>query len=169
MERYDCYDCIHCGACSDAGDPGISCLKEDVSKCKHFAIKADFVKVVRCKDCKYSNDDGTICRYSVGIAVEPEHFCSYGEMREKEFDYGIVVYKHRFNMTRSLDDYKETTINKCIRIGLELKYKTMACDNLVYEMQIVYKDEDDKLQCLCLDLHDWTIAIKHIGNMQCNV
>lgn len=47
-------------------------------------------------------------------------------MNEKEFDYGIVVYKHRFNMTRSLDDYKEITLNKCIRIGLELKYKTMA-------------------------------------------
>lgn len=38
-----------------------------------------------------------------------------------------------------------------------------------YEMQIVYKDESDKLQCLCLDLHDWTIAITHIGNMQCNI
>lgn len=90
-------------------------------------------------------------------------------MNEKEFEYGIVVYKHRFNLTRSLDDYKETTLNKCIRIGLELKYKTMACDKLVYEMQLVYKDEKDKLQCLCLDLHDWTINIKHIGNMQCNI
>ena len=38
--------------------------------------------ICRCKDCQYSNDDGTICRYSVGRAVEPEHFCSYGE-REK--------------------------------------------------------------------------------------
>ena len=65
-------------------------------------------------------------------------------MSEKEFDYGTVVYKHRFNMTRSLDDYKETILNKCIRIGLELKYKTMACDKLVYEMQIVYKDEKKK-------------------------
>lgn len=93
----------------------------------------------------------------------------WGEVSKKEFDYGKVVYKHRFNMTRSLDDYKETTLNKCIRIGLELKYKTMACDKLIYEMQIVYKDENDKLQCLCLDLHDWIVAIKHIGNMQCNI
>ena len=93
----------------------------------------------------------------------------WGEVNKIDFEYGIVVYKHRFNMTRSLDDYKETTINKCIRISLELKYKTMACDKLVYEAQIVYKDENDKLQCLCLDLHDWTIAIKHIGNMQCNI
>ena len=47
-------------------------------------------------------------------------------MNEKEFEYGIIIYKHRFNMTRSLDDYKETTLNKCIGIGLGLKYKTMA-------------------------------------------
>lgn len=40
---------------------------------------ADVVEVVRCKDCKYSNEDGTICRYSVGRAVDPEHFCSYGK------------------------------------------------------------------------------------------
>lgn len=83
-------------------------------------------------------------------------------MSEIDFDYGIVVYKHRFNLSRSLDDYEETTLNKCIRMGVELN-KTMAY------VQIVYKDENDKLQFLCLDLHDWTIAIKHIGNMRCNI
>lgn len=44
----------------------------------------DAAPVVRCKDCKYSNDDGTICRYSVGRAVEPEHFCGYGERKVSE-------------------------------------------------------------------------------------
>ena len=38
--------------------------------------------ICRCKNCKHSNEDGTICRYSVGIAVEPEHFCSYGEPKD---------------------------------------------------------------------------------------
>lgn len=90
-------------------------------------------------------------------------------MDKCDFDYGILIYKHRFNISHSLDDYREIVLNKCILIGVELKYKTMACDKLVYEMQIVYKDENDKLQCLCLDLHDWTINIKHIGNMQCNI
>ena len=46
------------------------------------------------------------------------------------FDYGIIEFKHRFNMTRSLDDYKVTTLNKCIRMGIEYKYYTMARDNL---------------------------------------
>lgn len=44
MKKFTCYDCIHCGACSDAGDSGYSYLKEDVSKCKHFKNKADFVE-----------------------------------------------------------------------------------------------------------------------------
>ena len=39
-----CYDCIHCEVCSDAGDSGFSCLKENVSKCKHFKNKADFLE-----------------------------------------------------------------------------------------------------------------------------
>ena len=43
---------------------------------------ADVVEVVRCKDCKHSNDDGTICRYSIGRTVEPIHFCSYGERKD---------------------------------------------------------------------------------------
>jgi hypothetical protein len=43
---------------------------------------ADVVEVVRCEKCKHANDDGTICRYSVGRAVEPEHFCSYGKRRD---------------------------------------------------------------------------------------
>ena len=40
-----CYDCIHCDACSDTGDAGVSSLKEDVSKCKHFKNKKDFTIV----------------------------------------------------------------------------------------------------------------------------
>lgn len=90
-------------------------------------------------------------------------------MSEKEFDYGIVVYKHRFSIKRSLDDYEEITLNKCIRMGIEYKYKTVACDKLIAEMQIIYRDENNKTHCLCLDLHDWTFNIKHIGNMMCNL
>ena len=86
-----------------------------------------------------------------------------------DFDYGIVIYKHRFSINRSLDDYGETILNKCIRMGIEYKYKTMACDKLIAEMQVLHRDENGKLQCLCLDLHDWTFSIKHIGNMQCNL
>ena len=81
------------------------------------------------------------------------------------FEYGIVTYKHRFSINRSLDDYKETTLNKCIRIGLVLKYYTMAKNKLIHELQILYKDENNELQCVCLDLKEYTVTIKHKGNM----
>ncbi len=87
------------------------------------------------------------------------------EEKKFDFDYGVVTYKHRFSINRSLDDYVETTLNKCIRMGLVYIYKTMACDKFVAEMQIVYKDLDNKLQCLCLDLYNWTFKIEHKGNM----
>ena len=84
---------------------------------------------------------------------------------KKEFDYGIVVYKHRFNLTRSLDDYVETILNKVIRIGLVYKYKLYGWKELFAEMQILYRDENNVCQCLCLDLHDYTFVIKHKGDM----
>lgn len=83
-----------------------------------------------------------------------------------EFDYGVVVYKHRFSINRSLDDYQTITLDKCIRMGIEYKYKTMARDILIPEMQICYKDENNVLHCLCEDLHDFTFSIKHKGDMQ---
>lgn len=83
-----------------------------------------------------------------------------------EFDYGVVTYRHRFSLKCSLDDYEEKTLNKCICMGIEYKYITMACDKLVAEVQICYKDEDDKLQCLRKDLRDFTFSIKHKGDMR---
>ena len=78
-----CYDCIHCDACSDAGDGGFSCLKEDVTKCKHFKNKADFVEVVRCKDCKHYDMNHHICLLSSAMFVTyMDRFCWYGERME---------------------------------------------------------------------------------------
>ncbi len=88
------------------------------------------------------------------------------EEKEFNFDYGVVIYKHRFSINRSLYDYKENILNKCICMGIVYKYKTMACDKLITEMQICYKDKNNELQCLCLDLHDWTFEIKHKGDMR---
>ncbi len=80
------------------------------------------------------------------------------------FDYGIIVYKHRFSVNTSLDDYKSTVIYKVIRIGVELKYTTMEKSKLKYEMQIVYKDNNDNLECLKLDLEDYTVEILNTGD-----
>lgn len=82
-----------------------------------------------------------------------------------KFEYGYIVYERRFTLDLPLDAYVETALNKCIRMGIEYKYKTVACDKLIAEMQILYRDEFDKVQCLCLDLHDYTFTILHKGDM----
>lgn len=92
-----CYDCIHCGACSDAGDSGFSSLKEDVRECKHFKNKADFVEVVRCKDCKHWNEIEMQCENdyvvtdneggaSFSLNFYLDDFCSYGTQKERGGD-----------------------------------------------------------------------------------
>ncbi len=40
------------------------------------------INIVRCRNCCYANDDGTICRYGVGNSVKPDHFCANGELRD---------------------------------------------------------------------------------------
>lgn len=90
-----------------------------------------------------------------------------GNMKEKnEFDYGIIVFKHRFAISRALDCYDETVLSKCIRTGVEYK---ICGSGLIAEMQIVHKDGDGKLQCTRLNLHDWTIRVKYVGDMQCEL
>ena len=105
--------------------------------------------------------------------LDKNKICKKDDIRIKKviqdnftFEYGIVVFKHRFSINRSLDDYEETILDRCIRIGIEHKYYTMAHDKLITELQIVYKDENNKLQCLKKDLKEWTFEIKHKGNMQ---
>ena len=46
--------------------------------------EADVVEVVRCKDCLYANEYGTICHYGVGRDVKPDHFCGDGERRKEK-------------------------------------------------------------------------------------
>ena len=72
----------------DKGDLLVGNNAEWAKEILYRTPAADVAEVVRCKDCKHSNDDGTICRYSVGRAVEPEHFCSYGTPKERGADDG---------------------------------------------------------------------------------
>jgi hypothetical protein len=57
------------------------------------ALNADLVEVVRCKDCKYCTSvsdpivDAVLefCEYGLKpVAIEPTHFCSYGERKEQK-------------------------------------------------------------------------------------
>ena len=53
---------------------------------------ADVVEVVRCKDCKWSNDDCSECMsptlalggdYTSCLYIEPNWYCANGERKEK--------------------------------------------------------------------------------------
>lgn len=37
--------------------------------------------IVRCKDCAYANESGTICMYDVGRATKPMGYCDKGERK----------------------------------------------------------------------------------------
>ena len=100
-----CKDCIHFEVCKDYL---IECAVHGESErmnvpCDKFKNKADFVEVVRCKDCKRfmeyadgvqsvegANGDCFIrMMYSLEkqfYSVKYDDFCSYGERKEGEQD-----------------------------------------------------------------------------------
>ena len=95
-----CSDCIHEEICDM---PIITDGRKNASNCKCFKNKADFVEVVRCKDCKRfmeyadgvqsvegANGDCFIrMMYSLEkqfYSVNYDDFCSYGERKEGEQD-----------------------------------------------------------------------------------
>lgn len=69
-----CKDCLH------------KCYTEDLTTeetCNFFLDKAEYVPVVRCKDCKQNlgiQCDFIECGYWLDI-VKPNGFCSCGERR----------------------------------------------------------------------------------------
>lgn len=76
-----CNDCIHFIVCEKA------CHlfdEQDVEKrCKHIKNKADFVEVVRCKDCDIPHNKWTGCPKLNGLIPPPDFFCGHGERRKK--------------------------------------------------------------------------------------
>jgi hypothetical protein len=78
--------CLHNEVCKygDKRSNGMYCTEE---KCKQFKAVADFVEVVRCKDCKMRCPESVcIAKHCTltGIPVDDDDFCSYGERREGE-------------------------------------------------------------------------------------
>ena len=89
-----CKDCIHEGICDM---PIITDGRKNASNCNKFKNKADFVDVVRCKNCKYCSHHYSIpleediyqCRFEFGDdypvpMVEATFYCGYGERKENK-------------------------------------------------------------------------------------
>ena len=73
-----CKDCIDFDVCMARGDIATKELLDGAEiDCDFFKNKANFVEVVRCKDCKYWNN-GDCYRLELSL---PTDFCSYGERK----------------------------------------------------------------------------------------
>lgn len=68
-----CKECIHYYVCRD--------VYKDRLRCADFKNKADFVEVVRCKDCKHY-DGKWLCSIGGVPSRKKDDFCSYGERSE---------------------------------------------------------------------------------------
>ncbi len=74
-----CRDCIHYEVC----DYHITEMTHmTVNECPHsFKNKANFVEVVRCKDCKFNGTE--YCIYDPTVAKDDDDFCSCGTPKER--------------------------------------------------------------------------------------
>ena len=75
-----CEQCIQYNVCRDE--------YKDKLRCSEFKNKADYVEVVRCKDCKHGHwNQETLfgrcvdfCDFT-DLRINKDHFCSYGERK----------------------------------------------------------------------------------------
>ena len=80
-----CIDCIKYDACVvyNGGLTRTMSMKNKAEEmCELFKNKADFVEVVRCKDCDIPHNKWTGCPKMNGLIPPPNHFCSYGERKK---------------------------------------------------------------------------------------
>lgn len=81
-----CNNCMHGELCMGRTDTTPFTKTEyrdlyNVEKfCEDFKNKADFVEVVRCKDCKYFKK-GLCIKTNGMVSNNPFNFCSYGERK----------------------------------------------------------------------------------------
>lgn len=82
-----CKGCLHYEVCKHY----VTYEKDTILSCNQFKPKADYVEVVRCKDCVSLKNDTDYCRThnkwycEIDNAIKQQnHFCSYGERKESE-------------------------------------------------------------------------------------
>jgi hypothetical protein len=85
-----CKDCLHCEACEgtyryydDEYINEVSFSGDVRDLCTIFKNKADFVEVVRCKDCDIPHNKWTGCPHLNGLIPPPNHYCACGTPKER--------------------------------------------------------------------------------------
>ena len=80
-----CGDCIHADLCEkDIALPEFS--RRSPAYCEGFKDKADFVEVVRCKECKYFAGVSGIVGWctDMDVAKSEKGYCDHGERRDND-------------------------------------------------------------------------------------
>lgn len=82
-----CYtNCLHCDVCKCADEVEYKDFETMKADCPHFKNKADFVEVVRCRDCKHWRTEHCgFCEASNALCEVNNantDFCSYGERKD---------------------------------------------------------------------------------------
>ena len=79
----NCKDCIHEKVCVIIAFPeAFQNTKWENAPCDHCTNKADYVEVVRCKECRnFKSISGATCCTRYGIAVQEDCFCSQAERK----------------------------------------------------------------------------------------
>ena len=83
-----CKDCVHYKACKDMYSGyslyfDVCDFTPDCIDMGLFKNKADFVEVVRCKDCRHFDGEGCLKTHGE-FEPNPIDYCSYGERRCEE-------------------------------------------------------------------------------------
>ena len=80
-----CKDCVHFDMCKKYGK--FFGLPMDDGVCLHFRDSTNFEEVIRCKDCRFWDDDGRCDPLKNGLTEDYTmgvDYCSYGERRKGE-------------------------------------------------------------------------------------
>lgn len=85
-----------------------------------------------------------------------------------EFDYGIITVNYRFNLERDLSEYKETIYDKVIQLTFSIKVNVFNGKEK-HLLELLYRDEKNKLQYKNFDITEYTIKVKHKGNMTISI
>lgn len=86
--------------------------------------------------------------------------------RDFNFKYGKLLIQKRWDREiPGYPDKKEVLLEKVIRTGVEIKALINGERSWV-ELQILYKDENDTLQCMILECGKYIVKVLEIGNAQ---
>ena len=77
-----------------------------------------------------------------------------------DFNYGTIVVFPRYNANKPFEETKDIIMN-CIRVGLDPKDSKES----PWEFHVVYRDKRNRIKRKCFDLTNYSLQIKHQGDM----